>query len=224
LSILTAVDGIHQKLRDYESRGLRLFSTSSFQTHSIPLLHVLSTSGLDIPIYFLHTGFHFPETLAFRNLVAERLGIQVISLSSPVPKVGQRDAQGKFLYTSDPDRCCYLNKVMPLEPILQTHDVWINGVRKEQTGFRQTLQEEVPGAFDTLHYHPILDWTSKMIWEYRKQYDLPEHPLDAKDTFPSDAYPVQESLILRWQNVLAGGPGSRRKSVVSIRSLLKMID
>jgi phosphoadenosine phosphosulfate reductase len=180
VSFSSQVETIHQKLRDYESRGQRLFSTSSFQTHSIPLLHVISTSGLDIPIYFLHTGFHFPETLEFRNQVAEILDIQVISLTSPVSKIGQRDAQGRFLYTSDPDRCCYLNKVMPLEPILQSHDVWINGVRKEQTGFRQTLEEEVPGAFDTTHYHPILNWTSKMIWEYRQQYNLPEHPLDSK--------------------------------------------
>ena len=173
-----AVEAIHLKLREYDSRGLRLFSTSSFQTHSIPLLHILSTSGLDIPVYFLHTGFHFPETLVFRNTIAGLLGLQVISVSSPVSKTSQRDAQGKFLYTSDPDRCCYLNKVLPLEPVLQSHDVWINGVRREQTGFRLTMEEESVGAYDTIHYHPILGWTSKMIWEYRKTYDLPEHPLD----------------------------------------------
>jgi phosphoadenosine phosphosulfate reductase len=171
---------VHDALAQYAARGLRLFSTSSFQTHSIPLLHILSTSGFDIPIYFLHTGFHFPETLAFRDAIAQRLGLRLINISSPVSKINQKDVQGKFLYTSDPDRCCYLNKILPLEPVLQSHDVWINGVRREQTGFRENLRVEESGAFETLRYHPILDWTSKMIWEYRKAYDLPEHPLDAK--------------------------------------------
>jgi phosphoadenosine phosphosulfate reductase len=180
LSALQQVEAIHLKLQDYHTRDLRMFCTSSFQTHSIPLLHILAASGLDIPIYFLHTGFHFPETLAFRNEVTALLHLKLINISSPVSKTGQRDAQGKFLYTSDPDRCCYLNKVLPLEPVLQSHDVWINGVRKDQTGFRQSLNEETKGAFDTIHYHPILEWTSKMIWQYRKHYDLPEHPLDAK--------------------------------------------
>jgi len=180
LDIKSETDAIHQKLREYDNRGMRLFSTSSFQTHSIPLLHVLSTSGVNIPVYFLHTGFHFPETLLFRDEIGRRLNLQVLNVTSPVSKINQRDTQGRFLYTSDPDRCCYLNKVLPLEPVLQSHDVWINGVRKEQTGFRQTLQDEVAGAFDTIHYHPILNWTSKMIWEYRKAFDLPEHPLDSK--------------------------------------------
>lgn len=178
--LIKSISDIHSKLHEYSARNLKMFCTSSFQTHSIPLLHTLSTSGLDIPIYFLHTGFHFPETLAFRNEITERLNLNLINISSPVSKVGQKDAQGKFLYASDPDRCCYLNKVLPLEPVLQSHDVWINGVRKEQTGFRESLNEEEKGAFDTIRYHPILDWTSKMIWEYRKEFDLPEHPLDSK--------------------------------------------
>ena len=178
--ISQAVKTIHDQLAAYSAQGMKMFCTSSFQTHSIPLLHMLSTSGLDIPVYFLHTGFHFPETLAFRNEIAQMLNLQLINISSPVSKSGQKDAQGKFLYTSDPDRCCYLNKVLPLEPVLQSHDVWINGVRREQTGFRENLNTEEKGAFDTIRYHPILNWSSKIIWDYRKQYDLPEHPLDVK--------------------------------------------
>lgn len=184
MSRIQALDGfvqeIHDSMRMYAQRGLRMFSTSSFQTHSIPLLHIIATSGIDIPVYFLHTGFHFPETLAFRQEIAQRLGLQLIDVSSPVSKINQKDSQGKFLYTSDPDRCCYLNKVLPLEPVLQSHDVWINGVRREQTGFREQLETEEPGAYDTIRYHPILHWTSKMIWDYRMEYELPEHPLDAR--------------------------------------------
>ncbi|MDX1407558.1 MAG: phosphoadenylyl-sulfate reductase [Saprospiraceae bacterium] len=171
---------IHQQLHAYQSAGKRVFVSSSFQTHSIPLLHVIATYDAGIPVYFLETGFHFPETLRFRDEIAERLNLNLVNVESPVPKIAQRDARGHFLYTSDPDRCCYLNKVLPLEPVLQAHDVWISGVRRDQTKFRRDLREEEPGAFDTIRYHPILDWTSKMIWAYRQEHDLPEHPLEAQ--------------------------------------------
>ena len=180
MEISDDIQRILHQLREYDRRGLKLFSTSSFQTHSIPMLHIISLSDLDIPVYFLDTGFHFPETLQFRNEVRDSLNLNVINIASPVPKVAQRDGTGSFLYTSDPDRCCFLNKVLPLEPILQSHDVWINGVRKDQTAFRNSMKAEEPGAFDTLQYRPMLDWTSKQIWEHRKEYHLPEHPLDAK--------------------------------------------
>jgi phosphoadenosine phosphosulfate reductase len=174
------VDRMRKKIKDYHARGLRIFASSSFQSHSIPMLHILSTIDPDIPVYFLDTGFHFPETKVYRDEVGSQLGIQIISLESTMPKIAQRDQSGQFLFTSDPDRCCYINKVLPLEPVLKSHDIWISGVRRDQTQFRSDLAEETSGIHDTLRYHPMLDWNSKMIWNYRQQYNLPEHPLDAK--------------------------------------------
>lgn len=171
---------IHAKLAEYRNAGKKMFISSSFQTHSIPLLHLVAEFDKNIPVYFLNTGFHFPETLLFRDEVAKMLDLYLINIESQTPKISQRDQHGRFYFVSDPDRCCYLNKVLPLEPILETHDIWINGVRSEQTNFRKNLNEEEPGAFDTTRYHPILHWTSKMIWEYRKMHGLPEHPLEAK--------------------------------------------
>ncbi len=171
---------IERKLKKYRDSGRRIFASSSFQTHSIPMLHIISRIDNDIPVYFLETGFHFPETREYRDQIARMLDLNLINLESPVPKIAQRDHEGMFLFASDPDRCCYLNKVLPLEPILKDHDVWISGVRRDQTAFRKELSEEAPGAFDTLRYHPMLEWTSKMIWDYRKEYDLPAHPLEEK--------------------------------------------
>ena len=144
------------------------------------MLHMLSRIDVDIPVYFLDTGFHFPETKVYKDTIANQLGLNVIPLESTMPKTSQRDEHGNFLFTSDPDRCCYINKVLPLEPILKAHDVWISGVRRDQTQFRSNLKEETSGIHDTTRYHPMLEWTSKMIWNYRKEYDLPEHPLDAQ--------------------------------------------
>ena len=144
------------------------------------MLHILSRIAPDIPVYFLDTGFHFPETKVYRDRIVEMLDLNLQVVTSDMPKIAQRDTQGRFLFASDPDRCCYVNKVLPLEPVLKANDIWINGVRRDQTTFRESLTEESPGIHDTLRYHPMLEWTSKMIWEYRKEYDLPEHPLEAQ--------------------------------------------
>jgi len=174
------LDRTRKKLRSFSSDGKKMFVSSSFQTHSIPLLHIISSTVPDVPVYFLDTGFHFPETKTYRNQIVEKLGLDLRIVTSSIPKVAQRDSSEKFLFASDPDRCCYFNKVLPLEPILQSHDIWISGVRKDQTSFRKDLKETAPGIFDTIRYHPMLEWTSKMIWNYRTKYNLPEHPLDAK--------------------------------------------
>lgn len=182
------------KLSDYLRDGKKAFVSSSFQSHSLPLLHLISRFDNSIPVYFLNTGFHFPETLMFRHEIADRFGLTVIDVVSPVSKAGQRDSQGKFIYVGNPDHCCYLNKVLPLEPVIEKHDVWINGVRRDQTKFRSQLKEEETMPDGKLRYHPMLDWNSKLIWQYRKEHKLPEHPLEAKGYISIGCMPCTRSV------------------------------
>ncbi len=189
------VDRIGDKLAQYKLSGKKAFVSSSFQTHSLPLLHILSRFDKDIPVYFLNTGFHFPETIMFRHQIEELLGLTIIDAISPVSKSGQKDAQGKFFFVQNPDHCCYLNKVLPMEPVIKQHDVWINGVRRDQTKFRSQLQEEEQMEDGKIRYHPMLDWTSKMIWEYRKQFNLPEHPLEAQGYLSIGCMPCTRSIL-----------------------------
>lgn len=194
ISISALIDRIGEKLDGYKSSGLSAFVSSSFQSHSLPLLHIISRFQPETPVYFLNTGFHFPETMAFRHVIADLMGLNIIDVSSPVSKAGQRDEGGKFFFFNNPDHCCYLNKVLPMEPVIAQHDVWINGVRRDQTKFRATLQEEEPLSDGKFRYHPMLDWTSKMIWEYRKEYNLPEHPLEAQGYLSIGCMPCTRSF------------------------------
>ena len=173
------VDEIRKQLERYRSAGLSLFATSSFQTHSLPLLHVLSGWDCSLPIYFINTGYHFPETLAFRDQVARRLRLHVVDLCPMTPKNLQRDQRGLLYYASDPDQCCFMNKVQPLEPILSQKGVWINGIRAEQSANRRAMAVEEHTRQGALRYHPMLDWTEKMVLRYLNLYDLPSHPLDS---------------------------------------------
>tara|TARA_R110002049_G_scaffold119218_4_gene273394 strand:- start:928 stop:1590 length:663 start_codon:yes stop_codon:yes gene_type:complete len=178
------LSNIKNKIEGYKKEGKKLFLTSSFQTHSIPLLHIISKIDNSIPIYYLNTGFLFPETLAFKDELAELLNMPMIALESSVTKINQMDSEGKLLYSSDPDYCCFLNKTQPMEPILASHDVWINGVRADQSAVRKNMKEEQPSKFGCVRYHPILQWNAKMIYAYRKEFNLPAHPLE-KDGYLS---------------------------------------
>ena len=174
------ISPITQKIEKYLLAGKRVFSTSSFQTHSVALLHILSRIDRNIPVYFINTGYHFPETILYKEEIAAAFGLRVIDLHPLVPKTMQRNREGNLLFTSDPDYCCYLNKVQPVEELLKRYDVWINGVRADQNSHREQLQEEIMVQRNTLRYHPVLQWTQGMVEEYIAYYGLPRHPLEEK--------------------------------------------
>lgn len=164
----------------YKVEGKRLFTTSSFQSHSLVLLHILSRIDNSIPVYFINTGYHFPDSVSFAQKVCQQFGLPLVDLKSSTPKYMQKDADGRLLFTSDPDYCCYLNKTQPLDAILRSHDVWINGIRADQSATRSAMLEEQPAPHGTIRFHPMLDWDKKQIFAYLREHDLPRHPLDMK--------------------------------------------
>jgi len=172
------VQEIHNQLKKYGEEGRKMFVTSSFQTHSIPLLHILAQSEVKVDVLFINTGFHFPETVSFRDEVSELLGLNLIDVRSQVPKSQQKDGNGQLYFVSDPDYCCFLNKTQPMEPFLMQYDVWINGVRADQSAVRKNMKVEQSAPFDTLRFHPMLDWSIQEIYAYKAQHQLPDHPLD----------------------------------------------
>lgn len=173
------ISPIRDKLQQYINEGKKVFNTSSFQTHSIVLLHIISRIDRSIPVYFLNTGYHFAETIRYKEEISAAFGLNVQTLHPLVPKSMQRNREGNLLFTSDPDHCCYLNKVQPVEGLLEFHDVWINGVRADQNHHRQQLNDEILLNGKTLRYHPMLHWTQAMIENYIEHYGLPRHPLES---------------------------------------------
>ncbi|WP_042238587.1 phosphoadenylyl-sulfate reductase [Legionella oakridgensis] len=186
---------IKEKLAHYHFSGKKIFATSSFQTQSVPLLHILSELDFIIPIYFIDTGYLFPETYLFKEQLIAQLGLHVITIKSTVSKLMQIDKHHQFLFMTDPDRCCHINKILPLESIIQTHDVWISGVRESQSKVREGFNEENQGKHGIVRYHPLLKWTSKEIYYYSKYYGLPEHPLQAQGYVSIGCIPCTAKLM-----------------------------
>ena len=172
------IEQIRARLDGYSAAGKRCFATSSFQTNSVVLLDLLDRFAPDVPVYFLNTGYHFSETLAFKRALSRRFKLKIFDVRSPVSRDQQRDGQGRLLFSSDPDHCCHLNKVLPLDPVLLQHDVWVNGIRASQGDARRDRQEEERGRHGILRYHPLLRWGGREIYQWLDRHDLPRHPLE----------------------------------------------
>lgn len=160
----------------WETFAPEIAATSSFQSQSLPLLHMIATTVPELPIYFLDTRFHFPETLAFRDQLIHELGLKVITLQPGVDTTTFRRQYGE-LYRSNPDLCCYINKVEPLRRFKAGLAAWISGIRRDQTEARRhtpIVSRERDGLYKIC---PLANWTSADVWRYINQHDLPVHPL-----------------------------------------------
>ncbi|MBI5542014.1 MAG: phosphoadenylyl-sulfate reductase [Bacteroidia bacterium] len=187
---------IERQIKLYKHQGKRLFATSSFQTQSVVLLHIMSQIDKSIPVYFMNTGYLFPETTQYKDLLQNKFDLNIIDLKPIVPKILQKDNQGNLLFTSDPDYCCFLNKVQPLDAILAEHDVWINGVRADQSKVRSELFVEDFAPHNVVRFHPMLDWTKQMIYAYIKEHNLPRHPLDEQGFVSIGCEPCTRKMVI----------------------------
>ena len=160
------------------AKGRRIIMTSSFQTQSVPLLHIISKHFPQVIICFIDTGFHFAQTYTFKDQLKNEFNLNLKELRSNQGYSEQLDEKGLFLYASDTDKCCHINKVKPLQQFLRDSDVWISGVRRDQTQNRAQMEAKVENSRGILRLHPMLEWTSKDIYSYIRTQDLPTHPLD----------------------------------------------
>lgn len=157
----------------------KLALTSSFQTQSLPLLHLVSRICPTIPVFFLNTGFHFEETIAFRDRLKRELGINIVTLEPLCGHAGFLEQHGE-LHQSNPNMCCYLNKVEPLQRALEGFDAWISGIRRGQTEARKStpvISMQNNGLYKVC---PMVNWSAEHVRDYILCHDLPEHPLLSK--------------------------------------------
>ena len=160
-----------------EIYGDRLVVSSSFQTQSLPLLHKISLAAPNIPVLFVDTGFHFPETLKFRDQIVDLLNINLVVVG---PVIAGKAFERKFgsLYEHNPDVCCFHNKVIPLELALKKYDAWVTGIRRDQTAARENVP--IVGrhpSLEMIKIMPMARWSAAEIDGYIDEHALPRHPL-----------------------------------------------
>ncbi len=156
----------------------RILITSSFGTTSAILLHLLSQSRLaHLPVFIVNTGFLFPETLAYRNHLSALLKIKVEEI---VPEAWRFDVTAQTtMWKNDPDTCCVLKKVEPLDDFAKGYDLWMSGIMGWQSNHRgkQPIFSLKKGI---VKFHPLVDMTKQEAESYFYHHNLPEHPLKSQ--------------------------------------------
>lgn len=160
----------------WETFAPKVALSSSFQQQSLPLLHIASRVVPEMPVLFLDTGFHFPETLSFKAEIEQLLGLRVQIVRPELGHEGFRRIHGE-LYRSNPDLCCHINKVEPIKQALGSLDAWVTGIRRDQTPARAHARVLSLSSEGIVKVCPMLSWTRRDVWDYINRHDLPSHPL-----------------------------------------------
>lgn len=159
-----------------ETFGEGLLFTSSFGAQSGVLLHLWSEIARDLPVVFIDTGFMFPETLAYRDTLVDRLGLRLHVLQPDIANAEFVARYGDDIQRNDPDLCCGLNKVAPLAPLREAATGWVSGLRRDQSHTRERVR--ILERDDHLvRVHPLATFTKDDVAAYLAAHGIPEHPL-----------------------------------------------
>ncbi|SFZ82720.1 phosphoadenosine phosphosulfate reductase [Devosia enhydra] len=150
---------------------------SSFGADSAVLLHLVSQVDRALPVYFLETGKHFAETLAYVETLRQRFGLTRVTALHPDPAdVARFDPDGQ-LWERDPDSCCHIRKTEPLEPVTAQFGGWVTGRKRYQTAERGVLPHFELTSDDRIKINPLAYFSDSDVNAYKAQHGLPEHPL-----------------------------------------------
>ena len=163
--------------------GDRICVTSSM-TDAV-IIHLASEVKPGIEVVFLDTGYHFAETIGTRDAVDAVYPVRMLNIT-PSRTVAEQDSElGPRLYGRNPDLCCYLRKVEPLERALKNYDAWITGVRRDETNSRRESRVvEWDDRREMVKVNPIVGWSGKQVDEFIAEQGVLVNPL-VYDGYPS---------------------------------------
>jgi phosphoadenosine phosphosulfate reductase len=154
--------------------------TSSFQAEDMVVVHLVREFLPRVPVLFLETGYHFPETIEYRDRMAGEWNLN-LTVVEPALTVAEQESQFGILNQTAPDRCCALRKVEPLFRSLRPYSVWITGLRRQQSKSRANLQSEesftLPTGQVLAKLSPLAEWTTRDVWQFAEANNIPLLPL-----------------------------------------------
>ncbi len=155
----------------------KVMVTSSFAATSAYFLHIVSTIRPKQVIHFIDTGYHFTETLEYRDYLIDLFGLKVEAIRAEEWK--HQFTQTEQTYLKDPDFCCSVNKIEPLEAIKPNFHVWVSSLMYWQTDHRNELPIfEIRRGM--IKFNPMIDVSREERDAYIREHDLPFHPLVEK--------------------------------------------
>ncbi|MBM3840325.1 MAG: phosphoadenylyl-sulfate reductase [Verrucomicrobia bacterium] len=167
----------------WEKFGTRAAIGTSFQGAGLVMMHLAKEHSLKFPVFTLDTGLLFPETLELKRRLEDFFGYPIESCVPDLTAEQQTQAHGSALWERDPDLCCTLRKVLPLQGKLSGLDCWITGLRRQQSESRANLGILEAYVFDKsegrdiFKLNPMANWTRDAVWEYIRKHGIPYNPL-----------------------------------------------
>lgn len=158
--------------------GDRVAQVTSFGPTGMVLLDHLARLSPGIKVITIDTDFLFEETYALREQVQRRYPIQLDIRKPALTPTGQAERYGPALWQREPDRCCYLRKVVPLQAALSNLDAWFTGLRRDQSPTRASLPLiSWDSQYDMVKLNPLAGWSRGQVWQYLLDHRIPYNPL-----------------------------------------------
>jgi phosphoadenosine phosphosulfate reductase len=167
----------------WERFGARAAIGTSFQGAGLVMMHLAKEHGLPFPAFTLDTGLLFGETLDLKKRLEDFLGLQIEGIQPDLTVEQQNEAEGPELWKRNPDLCCTMRKVLPLQGKLGELDCWITGLRRQQSQARSSVGIIEVYIFDEstgreiVKLNPMANWSREAVWSYIKQHGIPYNPL-----------------------------------------------
>jgi phosphoadenosine phosphosulfate reductase len=161
----------------------RVVVTTSLQDAVLVDLAARVRPGIDV--IFLDTGYHFAETLGMRDAVRSTYDVRLLSVEPGQTVPDQDEAHGKDLFGRNPDLCCHLRKVVPLNTMLGLYDGWVTGLRRAESMSRKDATAiEWDSRREMVKINPIVNWTDNEVGDYIEEREILVNPLRAEG-YPS---------------------------------------
>lgn len=167
----------------WERFGTRAAIGTSFQGAGLVMIHLAKLNHFAFPVFTLDTGLLFPETTELKRRLETFFGLPIESVQPDITVEQQNEAEGPELWKRNPDLCCTLRKVLPLQSKLADIDCWITGLRREQSDTRSGIGIVEIYIFDEqtkreiVKLNPMAGWSREQVWNYIKGHGIPYNPL-----------------------------------------------
>ena len=167
----------------WERFGKRAAIGTSFQGAGLVMMHLAKQHGLEFPVFTLDTGFLFPETLALKKRLEDFFNCEIEGLQPDLSVEKQDQVYGPKLWAREPDMCCTMRKVLPLQTKLAELDCWITGLRRQQSDTRAKIGiielyiSDAATGRDIVKLNPMANWAREQVWDYIKRHNIPYNPL-----------------------------------------------
>lgn len=159
--------------------------SSAFGAEGVVLIDMASRLHADFRVFVLDTEFLFPETYNLMDRIEERYAVKIERVYSLLSPEAQESIHGPSLWSRNPERCCAVRKVEPLNSKLAELHAWITSIRRDQTSVRANAQKiEWDAKFGLIKINPIADWSSQQVWTYIREHNVPYNSLHDRN-YPS---------------------------------------